>query len=421
MILLLFTSSYPYDSAAEYPFIQPEIHHLVERFEKIVMVPKACKGKRLPLPPGVEVDDQYADFLQRNSRPHKMIRMAFSSQIFFQEIHKHPAILLYPSKILKLILFSGRAELTRRWMTNFIKTQHLATSNCILYSYWFDHTSTGLAMTKQEFPAIRLVSRAHGYDIYEEYYYPYYWPYRRETLEMLDILFFASDAGKNYFSGRYPQFISKFETAHLGIDDPGFVSKPSEDGIYRIISCSYIVPVKRLDLLLDGIAAAARLRPEQKFEWIHFGDGRGRRSLESKVRRNFPSNIQGRFVGDVPNHEIMRHYQNHPCDVFVNVSETEGGAPVSIQEAISCGIPVVATSVGGNAEIVSERNGILLSLNPKPNEIATALLKIWDDPLLAAEMRKESRRIWQASYNADVNFSAFAERLKSIRQEQKAD
>lgn len=414
MILLLFTSSYPYDSAAEYTFIQPEIRHLVEKFEKIVIVPKVCKGKKLPLPPGVEVDDQYADFLQRNSRPHRMIQLALASRSFFQEIHNHLSILLYPSKILKLIIFSSRVELTRQWITNLIQTQRIDPNDCILYSYWFDHAATGLAMVGQEFPAIRVVSRAHGYDIYEEYYYPYYWPYRRETLEELDMLFFASDAGKNHFRDRYPEFISKFETAHLGIDDPGFISSSSDDGVFRIISCSYIVPVKRLGLLLDGIATAARLRPEQKFEWIHFGDGKGRRSLERKMSRKFPFNVQGRFVGDVPNHEIMRHYQNHPCDLFVNVSETEGGAPVSIQEAISCGIPVVATSVGGNPEIVSEKNGLLLSPDPTPEEIAAALLKICDNPSLSAEMRKESRLVWRESYNADINFRSFAERLKSI-------
>ena len=296
----------------------------------------------------------------------------------------------------------------------FDQTQRIDPNDCILYSYWFDHAATGLAMVGQKFPAIRVVSRAHGYDIYEEYYYPYYWPYRRETLEELDMLFFASDAGKNHFRDRYPEYTSKYETAHLGIKDPGFVSNQSEDGVFRIVSCSYIVAVKRLDLLLDGIAVAARLRPEQKFEWIHFGDGKGRRSLERRMSRKFPFNVQGRFVGEVPNHEIMRHYQNHPCDLFVNVSETEGGAPVSIQEAISCGIPVVATSVGGNPEIVSEKNGLLLSPDPTPEEIAAALLKICDNPSLSAEMRKESRLVWRESYNADINFRSFAERLKSI-------
>lgn len=413
MTLIIFTQSYPYDFAAEHIFVRPELHHLAEEFERIVLVPRVCKGKRLSIPSGVEVDDRCADFLQRNSRPHRMIWSALASRSFFQEVRNHLSILLYPSKILKLILFSSRVELTRQWITNLIKTQEIDPNDCILYSYWFDHAATALAMVKQEFPAITVVSRAHGYDIYEEYYYPYYWPYRRETLDELDMLFFASDAGKNYFRDRYPEFISKFETAHLGIDDPGFISNSSGDGVFRIISCSYIVPVKRLGLLLDGIATAARLRPEQKFEWIHFGDGNGRESLERKMARNFSPNIKGRLLGYMSNSKIMQYYKDYPCDVFVNVSETEG-TPVSIQEAISCGIPIIATTVGGNPEIVSEKNGLLIRSNPTPEEIATALLKIWDNPLLSAEMRKESRRVWRESYNADVNFRSFAERLKSI-------
>jgi glycosyltransferase involved in cell wall biosynthesis len=414
MIITIFTQSYPYDYAAEYTFIQPEIGHLMEKFEKVILVPRISQGKKLPIPSGVEVNEDYANFLRRGRTPHKMIQGAFSSPYFFQEIRQRPAILFYPSKIIKLILFSGRAELTRRWVINFIREQRLEPGNCVFYSYWFDHTAAGLTMMKDEFPATKVVSRAHGYDIYEEYYYPHYWPYRRETLNLLDALFFASDAGKNYFCERYPEYRSKFETAHLAIKDPGFVGHSSLDGVFRIISCAHIVPVKRLDLLLDAIATAARLRPEQKFKWVHFGDGTGRKWLERKVAQNFPPNVQGRFLGNVPNHEILQHYKDHPVDVFVNVSSTEGGAPVAIQEAISCGIPVLATAVGGNPEVVSERNGILLEPDPTPEQVAAALLRLWDNPSLAAEMRKESRRIWQTGYNAEVNFRVFAERLKSI-------
>jgi glycosyltransferase involved in cell wall biosynthesis len=414
LILLLFTSSYPYDFAAEHTFLQPEIHHLVERFDRVILAPRINRGQKLPLTPGVEVNDEYADFLQRSSRPDRMIRMAFSPRRLDQEIRTRPGILLHPAKLLKLILFSGRAEATRRWATSFLKTQHLDTQQCILYSYWLDHTATGLARVKNELPGPKVISRAHGYDIYEEYYYPYYWPYRHETLAALDAVFFASESGKNYFMDRYPEFKSRYETSHLGTQDPGFTSKPSADDVFRIVSCAHIVPVKRLDLLLDGIAAAARLRPAQTFDWVHFGDGTGRKSLERKMTRKFPANAQGQLLGDIPNPEIMQHYRDHPVDVFVNVSSTEGGAPVAVQEAISCGIPVVATSVGGNPEVISEKNGILLSPDPKPLEIATALLKIWDAPQLAARMRIESRRLWERSYNAKVNFRLFAERLQAI-------
>lgn len=414
MRILLFTSSYPYDYASEYTFIQPEIHYLLEKFERVILVPRISKGNRFPLPAGVEVNDDYANFVQRGSSPSNMLRMARSSNRFLEEIRRRPTILLSPAKIAKLILFSGRAELTRQWATNYIKAQHLNPNNCLFYSYWFDHTATGLARMKRDFPAVKVVSRAHGYDIYEEYYYPYYWPYRRETLALLDVLFFASEAGKNYFCERYPEYQSKFETAHLGIQDPWIVTKQSSDDIFRILSCAHIVPVKRLDLLLDGIATAARMRPEQKFEWVHFGDGTARKSLERRLARTFPANVQGRFAGNVPNSEILHYYKDQPVDVFVNVSSTEGGAPIAIQEAISCGIPIVATSVGGNPEVVSAQNGILLDPNPTPEQIAAALMRIWDNPSLAAEMRKESRRVWETGYNAEVNFRAFAERLKSI-------
>ncbi len=414
MILLLFTTSYPYDYAAEYTFIQPELNHLVGVFDQIILIPRICKGKMFPLPRGVEVVDHYADFLQRASGPGKLLKMAFSSQCFFREIHKHPEILLYPSKILKLILFCGRVELTRRWIVNFVKARHIDMDYCSLYSYWFNHVATGLAMIKQEFPSAKLFSRAHGYDIYEEYYYPYYWPCRHETLDLLNMLFFASEAGKNYFCEHYPEYLSKFETAHLGVEDPAFVNRPSSDGRFRIVSCAHIVSVKRLNLLADGIAAAARSRPEQKFEWIHFGDGVGKRSLSRRITRDFPGNVQGQLVGKMPNRDIMQYYKDCPVDVFVNVSSTEGGAPVSIQEAISCGIPVIATSVGGNPEIVLEKNGILLNPDPTPEEIAEAIFAYIDDPEMARRKRTGSHEVWMEHYNAKVNFRAFAKRLKSI-------
>jgi colanic acid/amylovoran biosynthesis glycosyltransferase len=160
------------------------------------------------------------------------------------------------------------------------------------------------------------------------------------------------------------------------------------------------------------------MRPEQKFEWQHFGEGRKRRKFIEEVKNKFPDNATGNLPGYVPNQDILRYYKENPVDVFVNLSTTEGGAPVSIMEAVSCGIPVIATNVGGNPEIVLERNGLLLASNPTPEEVAQALLQLCDNPEIRYSMRKESRKVWQDSYNADVNFRLFAKRLKSIREDQ---
>ena len=100
--------------------------------------------------------------------------------------------------------------------------------------------------------------------------------------------------------------------------------------------------------------------------------------------------------------------------MFINVSTTEG-TPVSIMEAISCGIPVIATSVGGNVEIVQERNGYLLDKNPTPEEIGMALLRICDEREEVLKKRQGSRGVWLERYNETTNFDAFAQKLVEIR------
>ena len=416
MVLLLFTGSYPFDVAAEQTFIHREVPHLLNHFERVVLVPKSLYGHRLETPSRLEVNEDFAIYIKKNSNPLNLVGKAFSLPNFFQEIRSDLTLLLYPAKILKLILFLGRAELTRSWVSKWIDSNNMDLNNSLFYSYWFDHIAMGLGLIKEIYPQVKVVSRAHGYDIYEEQYFPYYWPCRRQALFNLDKLFPASNDGKQYLCNRYPEFKDLFETAHLGTEDPGFISKTSADNVLRIVSCAHIFPLKRVDLLCEGIALAAQMRPEQNFEWHHFGEGKSRKALQKMAIERFPSNAKGYLPGHVPNQDIMRHYRNNPVDVFVNLSTTEGGAPVAIQEAISCGIPVIATNVGGNPEIVSKRNGILLDSQPTPEEVAQALLKMYDDPKMARKMRVDSRRVWEESYNAEVNFRDFTEKLVAIRQ-----
>jgi len=412
MILVLFTNSFPYDAAAEQTFILGELPYLREVFDQIILIPKACDGKKLSLNTHIDVEEGYAKFLNRRSNLLALALHAITSPYLYHELFIFPQIVFAPFKLLKLLKFSSRVAITIRWMENWLKDSQLD-DRFVFYSYWFEDLAAGLGLGKRLYPQIKLVSRAHGYDIYEELYFPYYWPLRRQALAALDRLFPVSYDGRDYFRNCYPEFYDLFEAAHLGVKDPGFISSPSTDGVFRIVSCASIIPLKRIDLLLEGIAYAARRRPEQKFEWHHFGDGQARRKLQEVVKNRFPRNAIGCLPGHVPNQDVLRHYKENPVDVFVNLSTTEA-VPVSIMEAISCGIPVIATGVGGNPEIVSEQNGLLLGPNPTPEDVAQALLHICDNPEITHKMREGSRKVWRESYNADVNFRAFAERLKSI-------
>jgi glycosyltransferase involved in cell wall biosynthesis len=294
----------------------------------------------------------------------------------------------------------------------------LRAADCIFYTYWFDEAAMGIGLAKALYPDLRLVSRIHGYDLYEERYSPPYLPCRPAAFEVVDGVYADAEAGLAYLNKRYPDFSSHFDVELTGVRNPGFISSPSSDGVFRIASCSIIRPVKRLERLLEGFAAAARKRPHKRFEWHHFGNGESEKAktdLQQSAQATLPVNASAFFPGYSTQQALMDFYRENPIDVFLNVSSSEG-TPVSSMEAISCGIPIIATGVGGNCEIVTAQNGIILSPHPSADEIAEAIFKFIDDPVMADGKRKGSLVIWRSKYDADANYKAYVRRLISIRE-----
>lgn len=411
MILLIFTNSYPHTSAAEQTFLSGEVKILRKYFERIVVCPQSGSGDLLSLPDGVEADVSFKERFTISNRIIAGLSALFSKDLYVDIWRRLPESLsaAYLKKLSSLV--SG-ARLSQWWFEGWLKREGVPASDVVCYTYWFTEVATGLAWVKRKQPELRLISRAHGYDLYEELYKP--WPLRSLTISMLDGLYADSDIGTNYLIKKYSQFKDKYETVLLGVPESGGLSAPSTDGVLRIVSCSMINSIKRIDLLFDGIVAAARRRKDQKIEWTHFGGEVERQEFIERVAKEFPKNVKGSFPGYQTQRHLIQSYIENPVDVFVNVSSTEG-TPVSIMEAISCGIPVIATAVGGNVEIVQEKNGFLLSENPTPDEIADALLQVCDNRELWLKKRQGSREIWRERYNETTNFEAFAQALVEIR------
>lgn len=417
MILVIFTSSYPCDHSPERVFLETELKILSERFEKIILVPKTCSEKRLPILPDIELDRTYAASLQRIGVFHAVWNIIRSS-FFYEELRSRPAILLQPSALARLARYLVVAMQTRAWVLAWSKRTGHDQSNVLFYTYWFDSAAMGIGLAKTEIPLLKVVSRAHGYDLYEDRYGVPYLPCRTQALERVDLVFPDSKAGVDYLHNLYPDFRSKVEMALLGVEESVEKSSASSDGVFRIVSCAVIRPVKRIELIMESVAWAARMRPSQRFEWHHFGNGQlpdAREDLQRRADEIFPANARARLPGYTNQEELLKLYREKPVDVFINASESEG-TPVSIMEAISCGIPVIATAVGGNREIVTPQNGLLLSSNPEPEEIARAFFSLIDNPTDAMEKRKGSYKMWMEKYDAKKNFNLFADRLLTLRE-----
>ncbi len=112
----------------------------------------------------------------------------------------------------------------------------------------------------------------------------------------------------------------------------------------------------------------------------------------------------------------MDYYRLNPVDLFINTSLSEGGCPVGIVEALSFGIPIIATNIGGNPETVNSKNGVLLPANPKPKEIANAIFKIISetDNTKIQKMRTESYKLWEKTFNADKLCPKFSKELVTL-------
>ncbi|MFA4825908.1 MAG: glycosyltransferase [Methanoregula sp.] len=414
--ILFFTDSYPYSSAAEDTFIEPELPHLMTAFSSISLIPKSSEGEKKDVSNGIYVDLSLAQLLMSNCFIAYLVHntlLSVTSKIFYREILKKPKKTLHPVSIVRLILFLGTAIQTKKWVEKYIISNNIDFSKTIFYTYWNYGTTMGICFAKEIYPEMIVISRAHAADLYEEQHNPHYIPFRPEIFKSINKVFADSENGKKYLLTQYPEGDSIIRLSQMGVNVQDFITASSNDGIFRIVSCSYFVTFKRIDLLILGLCELGKMRKNQVFEWVHIGDGPLRSELEKVANETLPKNIRHSFLGILPNPDLIEYYKNNKIDVFINVSASEG-TPVSIMEAQSCSIPVIATSVGGNTEIVTNENGFLLNESPTPLEIANAICTFLDNPSITMQKKEISRQNWNEKYNSEKNFQCFVQDLVEL-------
>ncbi len=152
-----------------------------------------------------------------------------------------------------------------------------------------------------------------------------------------------------------------------------------------------VVPIKRIDLLLEALALA--LRSGSRVRLAIAGDGEIRQGLEATARGlGIADSV--RFLGyrrDLPRIAAA-------SDAAVLSSDNEG-TPVSLIEAAAAGRPVVATDVGGVREVVNDETGILVPPGDAA-ALAGGIEELALNPVLRARLGRQARE------RAVVRFSA---------------
>jgi glycosyltransferase involved in cell wall biosynthesis len=390
--LYIFTVKYPFSNYAEC-FIEDEIKFLSKAFDHIEIIPLQSETANIkPLPDNCQpiqpVFGGKLSFLFNglfNWRVlRKMFPLLFKNGTLTDSVHRTDWVKAYTTAT-NLLNNKDVKRIER----------NLQPSD-VCYFYWGKWSNLLACFWKGK---CHLVSRFHGEgDLWEECHKGYV-PLRKEVIDALDAAVFISSKGEKYFQERYPNCRTKFFP--LGSNDINFAT-PVQNNTVKVLSCSTVSALKRVTLIFQSLLEVK----DMEIEWTHIGDGVEFEKLKGMVAESNSQNVKVILPGWMQHDDVLDYYSTHGFDVFVNLSTNEG-VPVSIMEAICCNIPVVATNVGGNSEIVTTETGQLVSANPTPQEVAEAITAV-------VKGHYTPREFWDNHYNAEKNYTAFAQFLTNL-------
>ena len=173
----------------------------------------------------MEVDGSYAKLLARRRSKQALLASAMHNPHFWAEAIAHPFVCIHPYALSWIMSMAFRSKLTYQWVLDLFSSHNLSPQDCLFYTYWLDQAAFGIGLAKREYPTIRLISRAHGYDLYENRSNPAYIPFRKPILRGLEKLVLISENGKQYITRHYPEISSKCEVSYLGTKDPRFLNQ----------------------------------------------------------------------------------------------------------------------------------------------------------------------------------------------------
>jgi glycosyltransferase involved in cell wall biosynthesis len=413
-VLIFFTSSYPYGTGES--FIENEIEYLSRSFDRLYIVSNNCKDKQTrEVPQNITlIRDSFALNLL------KKLGSFFSifDSIVLKEIKQCIIDRKFSVQTFKYLLSSfGKAKKVKQCIEDIVSKHNVNGDKLFIYTYWWLDESIGACLYKKKHADTVVVTRAHGYDLYLFRQPNSYLPFRMFTLHTLNKAYVISQHGINYLHKQLllsSDISKKIILSKLGTKQQCEASNFVVSKSHTIASCSYIYPNKRIELIIDALMHIDDIN----INWVHIGDFTSWVNVEYKNRIKSllkglenKNNIQVSFMGNINNLEIMELYRTISPSLFINVSTYEG-IPVSIMEAMSLSIPVIATDVGGTSEIVNDTNGYLIAENITAKDITEIIYNYFalneKEKVLKQEAAFET---WSNHYNADKNYTTFVNDL----------
>jgi glycosyltransferase involved in cell wall biosynthesis len=171
-----------------------------------------------------------------------------------------------------------------------------------------------------------------------------------------------------------------------------------------ILTVRRLVYKNGLDTLIESASLLAQDFPNLLF--IIIGNGPDRQFITNRIRqRGVNENV--RLAGFVPENLLPLYY--NAADYFVIPSSSGEGLPMVLLEAMACGLPVIATTVGGTTEIIKDMvNGFLVPPRDQ-RTLAQTISKLVSLKKESYASRIEIRKTIEDNFNWDKNVRQLSE------------
>lgn len=404
--IMCITASYPYGNKETY--FKKELEVLSNNFNKVYILPlyNPYGNVKRVVPNNVIVEPV---LLKQGGLRILQLLSSFSFSLkYFKELFSRN-VFLSPSNLKKWLISYTVYSVG----SNYLKKKELDKDNVLLYSYWANSSF----FCHSKFLNLTKIVRMHGGDFYLDRNNGYL-PVLYDLLSTSNLLLPISKDIENTLIVKYRLDKKKIVLSYLGVTN--LETKPlNEFNLYdeeiRIVSCSNIYELKRVDEILRFVHLLSE-KTERKVIWRHIGesianDGQYDKLLKGIALIDESSNLDIKLLGAKNNDEVFKFYETFRPNWFMNLSKYEG-LPVSIMEAFSFGIPVMATNVGGTNEIVNMNNGFLIDSIDDYSELIKNVLDLTEEKYI--KMRNNAYKTWDSDFNAEKNYESLIKTFNQL-------
>ena len=216
--MILFTLGFPFGDFE--PFLENEYHLYKKYFDKVLIVAASKKGEK----PTRQIEDSVIEVISDYTLSKHIgsllqaLPLMLADKMVYKELFwliKRKMLTLNNLYRLFVVSMCGnhRAMIARKWLKN-----HPGFSVELVYSYWLSIPAYAAVRLSKKIKAENTVSRAHGFDVYNERDISNYIPFQRQLCASLKNIATISEDGKNYLGERY-SIKDKISVFRLGAVD----------------------------------------------------------------------------------------------------------------------------------------------------------------------------------------------------------